>query len=49
MGFKPFLAACHIFTICIVVCLCNVVANKVLSLVKCIVDDALAHAVPGVQ
>ena len=32
MGFKPFLAACHIFTICIVVCFCNVVANKVLSL-----------------
>ena len=32
MGFKPILAACHIFTIPIVVCFCNVVANKVLSL-----------------
>ena len=33
MGIKPFLAACHIFTICIVFFyFCNVVANKVLSL-----------------
>ena len=34
MGFKPFLAACHIFTICIVVYFCSIVANKVLSLSK---------------
>ena len=32
MGFKPFLSACHIFAVCIVVCICNVMATKVLSL-----------------